>query len=159
MTFIEAYHVGIVVADLDASSQEFSELLGVTWARQQQRDLPVTTADGKVRAEFRFTYSTHGSGPALIELIEGQPGTPWWPGDGVAAAFHHVGFWDDELAASVDRLNAAGASLEATVEDSAGTPRGFAYHLLRHGPRVELVDASRRPSFQHWLAGGDFPQA
>lgn len=159
MTFIEASHVGIVVADLDASTTEFAELLGVQWAAEQHRDFTVSMGDRTVQATFRFTYSTPASGPALIELIEGQPGTPWWPGDGVAAAFHHVGFWDDELAATSAALAGAGAELEATVTDDDGTPRGFAYHQMVHGPRVELVDAARRPGFNHWLAGGSFPQA
>lgn len=159
MTFIEAYHVGIVVADLDASTAEFSDLLGVQWAAEQHRDLSVTMADRTVQASFRFTYSTHASGPALIELIEGQPGTPWWPGDDVAAAFHHVGFWDDELAATSAMMAAAGAAVEATVTGEDGAPQGFAYHQMLHGPRVELVDATRRPGFGSWLAGGSFPQA
>ena len=158
MTFIEGYHVGIVVADLEASCEEFSDLLGVRFAEQQHRDLPVTAADGPVQARFRFTYSLPTSGPALIELIEGPEGSPWWPGEGVAAALHHVGFWDDELPVSSERLEAAGAPREAAVLDDEGRARGFAYHQLRHGPRIELVDAARRPSFQAWLAGGTFPQ-
>lgn len=158
MTFIEAYHVGFAVADLDATMTEFSELLGVDWAAPQQRDLPVRTRQGEIRARFRFTYSTPMSGQALIELIEGPPDTPWDPGDD-AARFHHVGFWDDELAATVARLDAAGASYDAGMVDEDGAPVGFAYHQLSHGPRVELVDASRRANFQAWLAGGRFPQA
>lgn len=158
MTFIEAYHVGFVVANLDASATELGEHLGVRWASQQQRDMPVWTADGTVQANFRFTYSTHTSGPALVELIEGQEGTPWWPGDGVPRAFHHLGFWADELVADSAKLDAGSVPLEATAGPGP-EPKGFAYHTLQHGPRVELVDAARRMDFQSWLAGGDFPQA
>lgn len=158
MTFIEAYHVGFVVADLDATMTEFEDLLGVRWASQQRRDFTVRTPEGPVQATFRFTYSTHTSGPALIELIEGPPGTPWDPGQGVAAAFHHVGFWADDLVGDSQRLDGSGAPLEATT-GTGPDPVGFAYHQPTHGPRVELVDAARRPTFQRWLAGGEFPQA
>lgn len=158
MTFIEAYHVGFVVADLDATMTEFSDLLAVTWAAPQQRDLPVRTREGDIHARFRFTYSTPMSGQTLIELIEGPSGSPWDPGDDTAR-FHHIGFWDDELAATVARLDAAGASYDAGMIDDDGAPVGFAYHQLAQGPRIELVDASRRASFQAWLAGGRFPQA
>lgn len=157
MTFIEAYHVGFVVADLDATTTEFEDLLGVRWAAQQERDMAVRTPDGPVQATFRFTYSTHTTGPALIELIEGQRGTPWDPGDG-AFAFHHVGFWADDLAGASARLDEVGAPLEATTGPGPDAA-GFAYHQTAHGPRIELVDAMRRPTFLHWLAGGEFPQA
>ena len=157
MTFIEGYHVGLVVADLDATMTEFEDLMGVRWASQQHRDFPVRTRDGLVQAQFRFTYSTHVSGPCLVELIEGPRNTPWDPGDG-PWAFHHLGYWADDLAGQSTRLEEAGAVLDATAGED-GDPRGFAYHLLQQGPRVELVDATRRPTFQEWLAGGDFPQA
>lgn len=158
MTFIEASHVGFVVADLDASATELAEHLGVIWAKEQSRDMPVRTPEGMVQASFRFTYSTHLSGPTLIELIEGQRGTPWWPGDDVPWAFHHVGFWTDELPADSERLDGSGLPLVATIGQGPRA-RGFAYHQPRHGPMVELVDAGRRMAFQSWLAGGEFPQA
>jgi len=158
MTFIEAYHVGFTVADLEATMTEFEQLLGVRWAAPQQRDLSVRTRKGDLQARFRFTYSTPASGPALIELIEGPAGSPWDPGD-EAARFHHVGFWDDELAATVARLDTAGASFDAGMVDDDDAPIGFAYHQLTHGPRIELVDAARRSNFHAWLAGGSFPQA
>ena len=159
MTFTEAYHVGIVVADLDASCEEFSDLLGIRWATPQDRDFTVQTPDGEVPSRFRVTYSTRESGEMLIELIEGPPGSPWWPGDGVSAALHHVGFFSHELAVTSAQLSTQGAAREATVLGEDGAPRGFAYHLLQHGPRIELVDQSRRPQLEAWLQGGDFPQA
>ena len=157
MTFIEASHVGFVVADLDVATAEFEDRLGVRWAAVQERHMPVSTADGVVRADFRFTYSTTTTGPMLIELIEGQEGTPWWPG-AAEWAFHHVGFWSDELVADSQRLDEEGVPLQATGGEGP-SPRGFAYHQLQHGPLIELVDAARRPLFPIWLAGWEFPQA
>jgi catechol 2,3-dioxygenase-like lactoylglutathione lyase family enzyme len=159
MTFIEAYHVGFVVADLDATVSEFEDLLGVRWAAQQRRDMTVGTPDGPVQARFRFTYSTPATGGALIELIEGPPDSPWWPGEGVAAAFHHVGFWADGLADEAARLEAAGAPIEAAPRGEDGAPYGFAYHQLPSGIRAELVAADRRPTLMAWLNGAEFPQA
>jgi hypothetical protein len=158
MTFVESYHVGIAVAHLDVTMQQLSELLGVRWAASQRRDFRVRTREAEIDAAFRFTYSTPASGAALIELIEGPPGTPWWPGEGISAAFHHLGFWDADIESTVARLDAGGAPLEATVVDEDSLRR-FAYHQPSAGPRIELVDAARRPAFLSWLAGeGDFPQ-
>ena len=37
-------------------------------------------------------------------------------------------------------------------------PFGFTYHTLRNtGLRIELVDIARKPAFDNWMAGGDFP--
>ncbi|MEE8601456.1 VOC family protein [Euzebya tangerina] len=159
MTFVEASHVGFVVADLDRSADELATLLGVRWASVLTRDLPVRTPRSTVQANIRVTYSLPTSGPTLIELIEGQAGTPWWPGDDQPWAFHHIGFWADRLSQESVRLTEAGKPLAGTVDrpEEAGAAHGFAYHDLDHGPRVELVDAARRMSFQSWLAGGHFP--
>lgn len=158
MTFIEAYHVGFVVADLEATMSEFADRLGVRWASVQHRDGPVRTPEGMVPAAFRFTYSTPLSGGALIELIEGPAGTPWDPGEGVAAAFHHLGFWADDLPGVSRDLEAAALPLEATLGDGPD-PEVFAYHQLQHGPRIELVDVARRPGMQRWWASGEYRPA
>lgn len=157
MTFIESSHTGFVVRDLDSSAAELAEHLGVQWASVQHREMSVRTSEGTIQASFRFTYSTHASGASLIELIEGQQGTPWWSGE-APWTFHHLGFWADGLRKDSARLDAAGLPLVATMA-GGDEPRGFVYHQPRHGPMIELVDAARRMDFQSWLAGGDFPQA
>jgi hypothetical protein len=151
VTFTDLYHTGIVVADLDATAAEFEELLGVSWASPRRESLRLWTPDGTITAPFRYTYSRSERGAPLIELIEAGPGTPWWPGDGVPARLHHVGFWADPLAGTAARLEASGARAEVVVRDSEGSPVVFAYQQLVHGPLVELVDGRLRSDVQRWL--------
>ncbi|HEY1704502.1 MAG TPA: VOC family protein [Trebonia sp.] len=151
MTFTEMFHVGVIVSDLDAAAAEFGELLGVSWAVPVREDLRVRTPAGGVRANVRFTYSRGGSGTPLIELIESLPGTPWWPGEGVTAVLHHIGFWTGSLGADAARLSASGAPAEVCLPGRDGTLKLFTYHQLAHGPRIELVDTARRPAVLEWV--------
>lgn len=148
MTFCNAYHVGIVVADLDTTTEELTDLLGVQWAHELHRNVNVKQADGTVSASLRYTFSLPSSGSTLLEVIEGPEDTLWYPGDGVPWAFHHIGFWSEDLKASTEALIRGGANMEAT--EAVESPL-FAYHQLQHGPLVELVDVARRDSFNEWL--------
>lgn len=149
---VEAYHVAFVVQDLDATMAEFSGHLGLQWASVQVRDLPVRTAAGRQDVALRFVYSTPASGPCLIELIEGQDGTPWATAKDRTWDFHHLGFWAPDLPAQSRRLGDADIPLTATLGEGPAAA-GFACHQLRHGPQVELLDAARRPGLMGWLAG------
>jgi catechol 2,3-dioxygenase-like lactoylglutathione lyase family enzyme len=151
VTFTDLYHTGIVVADLDAAATEFEDLLGVRWAIPKQESLQLWTRDGVITAPFRYTYSRSEHGAPLIELIEAGPGTPWWPGEGVRARLHHLGFWADPLSATAARLEASGAQVEVAVRGRRGRPTAFTYQKLLHGPLVELVDGRLRPDVQRWL--------
>jgi hypothetical protein len=150
MTFTNAYHACFVVADLDATCSELGELLGVEWARTLTREVAVRTPRGTSESTFRYTFSTPASGACLFEMIEGPKGSVWYPGDDVAWAFHHVGFWAPDLAGTSGRIVESGIPLEATQEGPAELNL-FAYHQLRSGPRVELVDSARQPSFRDWI--------
>jgi hypothetical protein len=151
VTFTDLYHTGVVVADLDAAASEFEDLLGVRWGLPKRESLRLWTPDGMITAPFRYTYSRSAHGAPLIELIEAGPGTPWWPGEGVRARLHHLGFWAEPLSGTAARLEASGAQVEVAVRDSGGRPAVFAYQKLVHGPLVELVDGRLRPEVQRWL--------
>jgi catechol 2,3-dioxygenase-like lactoylglutathione lyase family enzyme len=151
VTFTDLYHTGVVVADLDASASEFEDLLGVRWASPKTETLRLWTPDGVITAQFRYTYSRSKRDAPLIELIEAGPGTPWWPGEGVRARLHHLGFWADPLSDTTARLEASGAQVEVAARDREGRPTVFVYQKLVHGPLVELVDGRLRPDVQRWL--------
>ncbi len=143
MTFVDLYHVGIVVRDLDAAAEELTRLLGLDFARPRAESLRLRTAAGPADCTFRFTYSRGATGPAL-ELIEATPGSPWWPGEGPAVPeIHHLGFWAPDFPERVAALEAGGAPVEVTVRGGA-QPRLFTYHRTVHGPRIELVDGARQ---------------
>jgi hypothetical protein len=150
VTFTQAYHACFVVADLDATCTELGDLLGVEWAQTLSREVEIRTPRGTDETKFRYTYSTPASGACLFEIIEGPKGSVWYPGDDVAWAFHHVGFWTPDLAGTSGRLVESGLAVEATQEGPSDLNL-FAYHQLANGPRVELVDTARQPTFYDWI--------
>ena len=70
---------------------------------------------------------------------------------------HHLGFWSADLTADAARLIAAGYECGATAATPDGRPAGFTYHRLRSGLWVELVDVTRKPAYDSWIAGGGLP--
>ncbi len=150
------YHYGIVVTDFERALDELGGRLGLAWASVQRRQFDAAQPNGIVAADFRVTYSV--TGPPHYEIIEANPGTIWADGGG---GVHHLGFWSDDLAADSGRLTEAGSPWEATYHHpDVDGPFGFTYHTLPATKlRIELVDVARRPAFEAWLAGGDFPSA
>jgi hypothetical protein len=132
------YHVGLAVTDIEAAMRELSAARGLTWAK-----VTALTIEGH---PLKFTYSVEG--PPHIELIQGEPGGPWDASAGPHT--HHVGQFTSDLRADRARIEEAGMKL-----DLAG--RGFTYHSGRlSGVTLELVAEGTRPTFERWLAGGDF---
>ena len=148
-------HYGIVVLDLDRALDELGSTMGLEWASVQRREFPMRQPNGVVDADFRFTYSV--TGPPHFEIIQACPGTIWDPAN--ADGVHHLGYWSEDLAADAAALTDAGFVWEGTYE-APDFPFGFTYHTLPSARlRVELVDRSRQPAFDAWLAGSDFPSA
>ena len=148
------YHWGIVARDFDATCEELAAVCGLTWAKPMRRRFDLRQPDGVIEVEFRLTYSVEG--PPHYEIVEASPGTLWDPsvaGGGV----HHLGFWSTDVATDAARLEAAGYPCGATAATPDGRPAGFSYHRLQTGLWVELVDLSRKPAYDSWIAGGDFP--
>ena len=65
------------------------------------------------------------------------------------------------MSADSQKLVDEGYVWEATYSNpDHNGPFGFTYHTLPlSGARIELVDIGRKPAFDKWLAGGDFPSA
>ncbi len=148
------YHWGIVAADFDATCEELGAVCGLTWAKPMRREFDLRQPDGVITVNFRLTYSTEG--PPHYEILESSPGTLW---DSTTAqgGVHHLGFWSEDVTGDAARLEAAGYPCGATAATPDGRPAGFSYHRLHSGLWVELVDLSRKPAYDQWIAGGDFP--
>ncbi len=97
---LDLHHVGIVVADLDDAATRYAPL---GFVAAELIDLP----------EQAVRVTVFGAGPGVVELI--QPTDPDGPiarylekrGEGL----HHVAYRVDDLAATLDRLAAAGVRL------------------------------------------------
>ena len=127
------YHVAIIVEDLDKAMEEFSAGLGVHWGEVRDGALGPWT--------YRLTFSYEG--PPHIELIEGQPGSPWDTSSGPRP--DHIGYWTDDIEEGKRRLIARGLPIDF---DACPYGSPFSDHRAAHtGLRLELVDVSRRPWF------------
>lgn len=150
---LDVYHVGMVVARIDDSMEALHAAFGLDWAPVQERTQEARDASGALLAErIRFTYSVQG--PPHLELIESRDQRIWRVGP--PGGLHHVGVFADDVAATSAQAAADGIPLEFGG-GRGPQPRGFAYHVLPDGLRVEYVDGSRREQFTAWMAGAALP--
>jgi hypothetical protein len=139
MRAADQFHIGVVVADLDAALAELTQLFGYEWCDEIRVDQPVRVPSGDMTVEFQFRYSR--TTPRL-EVIQQQPGTLWMPAAG--SGIHHLGYWSDDVAADGAALERAGYAQEAAGRAPDGKPV-WAYHRSATGPRIELVSRSLEP--------------
>ncbi|AZM54124.1 hypothetical protein DMA15_17390 [Streptomyces sp. WAC 01529] len=144
---VPAYHLGVVVTDLDRASAELTELLGVRWLPTVRSGEQVT-GDGPTGDGPMMTFSTQG--PPYLELLELVPGTIWsTPG------LHHVGYWAAGARAESARMADAGFPLQASaVVLSGDTEPGVFYHRTTDGLLLELIEMGwGGPALAHYLGG------
>ena len=142
----QMYHIGLVVPDVKAASEQYSDLFGLRWRSLRASTLTVKV-DGDVRdADLLVTYSIDG--PPYFELIEDRSGDTWALD---ALGLNHIGFWAKDLPAASARLEATG--LAARVHDVGpdGRPSRFSYHPGLGGLWVELVAPNFAQTLQDWL--------
>lgn len=146
----DLFHTGIRVPSLDAAMEELGSALMVTWAEPQVvAAQPVwTPEDGSREVRLRFTYSAEG--PHHVELLEGEPGSPWCGDDAPGA--HHVGRWVDDVVGDTGRLVAQGWRLAIAHRSPDEGLGWFAYVESPTGVLVELVDRAIAPGFERWWA-------
>jgi hypothetical protein len=143
------YHVGIIVPELGRAQRDLTASLGLSWASEQRRAMPVVIDGATVQRDISFVYSIDG--PPHIELI-GANEPPWNPRDGL----HHMGIWSEDIVADMQALLDQDYTVAATGEGRGGSPVGFAYLNGPTGVLVELVETRSKPAFERWLAGGEF---
>ena len=140
----DLYHIGIVVEDFEGEMDRMSRDMGLTWSPLIQVPVPVWTRDyGMLQLQSCAVYSQQ---QPCIELVKAVPNSPWVPLEG--RPLHHLGYWTDDLDAASSALEANGcAKILCAYAD--GRMFGMAYHEMRNGMYVELVD---RNSFADWPA-------
>jgi hypothetical protein len=132
------FHVGFIVADLDAAMKEFQAALGIEWRAPIAAMVPLLGPDGVVESNVYSVYSA--GAPPAIELVQSVRGTPL-AGDG-GVSFHHLGFWTDRLADSAQDLDGHGWPCAATVASPENKPSRFTLQRSPYGFYVELFDTA-----------------
>jgi catechol 2,3-dioxygenase-like lactoylglutathione lyase family enzyme len=144
-------HLGIQVENLDRACTLLSELFGLTFAEPiTSWPISVRVGDEIEESEGRFTVSRQG--PPYLEVTENVAGSRVWHSDGQPMAFHHLGFWVDDVEAESTRLAEAGYPAQAGGLDEQGRYR-YTYHEVE-GLRVEMAGASARAAFERWAVTG-----
>jgi hypothetical protein len=147
MSLTEYFHVGIVVADLEAAQQRLSELLGVGWGPVMVNDIDIRDADGVEHVvPNKICYS---NAAPYIELIEEVPGTPWVCNE--HSNLHHIGVFSDQLVHHSGRFHAAQCPLELMDGRGDGPPEMWAYHRDPLGVRIEIVSDALRPAMEQFM--------
>jgi catechol 2,3-dioxygenase-like lactoylglutathione lyase family enzyme len=140
---LDMYHVGVVVPDVREAMARYSEALGFTWSAVDDSVLDVLV-DGRPReARIAATYSMQG--PPYLELVEERSGGVWAT---EALGLQHVGLWTDDLAGSIERLDAAGLPGRVRHVPAEGSPALFSYHDGGAGLWWELVSTAFRPRLE-----------
>ena len=140
------YHTGIVVDDLEATMDWFTEggrlHAGPTSSTVDQQ---AVTPDGEMTIPMKMVYS--GADPRL-ELLQTVPGTVWTPAD---SGVHHIGYWSDDVESDLATLESNGMTLEVKSynPDGSGTLL-WAYAKGPTGPRIELVSRDMEPFIAYW---------
>lgn len=144
------YHSGIVVDDLDATLDWFTEMAGYRWTDVVEVDQVAQTPDGEVTIPMRMVYS--GNAPRL-EFLQTAPGTIWVPAD---SGVHHLGYWSDDVESDLAALEANGMRYEVKSynPDGSGTLL-WAYCMGSTGPRIELVSRAMEPFIEYWWSTAD----
>lgn len=134
----ELFHVGIVVAELEAALAAITQVAGTQWGPIRSATMETETGDGHTgNTSLRYVFS---EGARMVELVEAVPGTLWEP---VPRGVHHVGYWSDAIDDDSARLQRSGVELALRGRREGTTSWMFAYHRTADG-LVELVDSSRR---------------
>ncbi|WP_189339357.1 VOC family protein [Williamsia muralis] len=146
----QLWHVGLLVERLEDGMDDLSTALGLQWAPIHEVDSDMERPDGSTfPLKTRVVFSTDL--PLAIELIEPSPGTPnVRRGD---SAFHHLGYWSDDLVSEEQRLDELGMPCVYFRNDEAGLRR----IMLNEGPYGILLEAcnalTKRPGLEAYYPG------
>ncbi|MES9537693.1 VOC family protein [Actinomadura sp. NPDC000600] len=149
----QIWHAGFIVDELEPAMDELSAALGVKWADLHTIKRTMEGPGGAAwDLDTRVVFSLDL--PLSIELIEPSPGTPnVRRGD---SAFHHLGYWGDDLVAEERRMADLGLPCVAFLSDQADP--ALRRILITQGPYDVLLEATStltsRPGLEHFYPSG-----
>ena len=154
MTATNLFHVGILVPDLDEAVARFTEVLGLSFNEPAVAHVDRFEQGTSVEAlDLRISWSAQG--PPYLELLESQDNSGLYGHH--HEGLHHVGLWEPDPEALIDRLRNLGLGQEGTqyTPDDRILATYTAPAEL-YGTRLEFIDAARRPGLEAWVAGAEW---
>ncbi|MFF3573899.1 VOC family protein [Nocardia jiangxiensis] len=144
----QIWHVGFIVDQLEDAMDELGAALGLRWADiHRVNGQPLEGPHGEQYAiDTRVVFSLDL--PLSIELIEPTPGTPNVRRGN--SAFHHLGYWAEDLVEEERRLDGLAMPCVAFRMDDSNLRR----IMLTQGPYDILLESTnalvRRPGLEHF---------
>lgn len=124
------FHVGYVVEDIERAAAELGVALGLHFNEPHESRY----------GEWTILVCYASDGPPFVELVQGEPGSPWDTSRGSRA--DHIGYFAPDLARDKRALERAGLPIDIDGTEYGGK---FTYHRAPHaGMRLELIDEARR---------------
>lgn len=154
MTATNLFHVGVLVPDLDEATARFTEVLGLTFKEPAVAHVDRFEQLGRVEElDLRITWSIEG--PPYLEILESQDNEGLY--GRAQEGLHHIGLWEPDPEALIERLMASGLRNEATqyMPDDRILATYTGPDEL-YGTRLEFIEAGRRPGMEAWLAGKEW---
>lgn len=144
------FHVGILVADIAAAIDKFSDTFGIGFTEPVEQHLTLHDPE-PMECRIRAVYSL--TDPPYLELVEAQA-------DGVLSlkhgeGLHHIGFWAPDF--DTYQGSEIGAKLPAGPRfclASESPTMWLTNPADLHGVRLEWLKEALRPGFEAGLAMG-----
>jgi len=135
------WHVGLTVQNIEATMDELTRTLGLTWGKVNVRE--------DIGVRQRVVYSEQG--PPYFQLVEGEAGSHW---DGAKGSrLDHLAFWVEDFEGERDRLVREGAPIAV---DGPAVGLRVTYHTLEHsGFSAEILAAGE--FMEQVVRMGDLP--
>lgn len=149
MRATDQFHIGIVAADMAATTAALSRVLGYEWGIETGGQLTVVSPSGEQAVDIRCVYSTT---VPRVEVIRAVAGTLWEPVSG--SGIHHLGYWSDDVVVDIAELEDAGYTVEAVRPGPGGVPL-FAFLNGPTGFRIELLSRAAESALARCWAPGN----
>lgn len=142
------HHVGVVVDDIEAATQYFGDVYGMT-VRSFPESSYTCRIDGVVHSTTQRLAMTI-DGPPHVELLRSVPNSIVWQR---SSGVHHLGFVVADLVAASKELERRGSPLWMGGLHNGQCPAGAAYHRDPFGVTIELLDRATERGLAARLRG------
>lgn len=153
MTVETYFHIGVIVPDLEKAMEDFSRVLGLTFAEPTRVHIPFLSDPDPHPHDVHVTFSEDG--PPYYELIEAH-------GDGIFSAREerkilYLGMYEPDMVGRIATLREQGIGIDAAARFEEGaTPDWIITKPDVLGVRLEYVDSRDKPGIDRWVHTGVF---